>query len=226
VSDFLFLGIITKEATNQQWFPEWITSGLLGSDIDPFAKTFDQVQWQHAFGIGSLYAGSNKLAPQFHFQQWYWADEYTPANEGLGPDETPLLHAGIHGAGPKLTPETFRDGAFAVVPTGGANVDGKITMAYSFGRWGFYPGDDYNGYDDFNEIWWDASGQGKDNLLGQDTIGLYRAMNGGKRYFLDQWPTGEPPAFDRNGVAPYFTDYSSPGERPPDIPCTGCPSSK
>ena len=99
-----------------------------------------------------------------------------------------------------------------------------MTMEWSFGHWGYYPGDDYNGYDDFDEIWWDATGNGKDNLLGQDGVGLYRYVNGGKRYFYNQFPDGEPKMFDMNGVAPYYTDYPTPQERPPDYPCTGCPS--
>jgi hypothetical protein len=224
-ADFLYLAIITKEATNQQWFPEWVTTGLLGQDIDLFAKTFDQVQWRHAFGAGSLYAGTDVPAPQFHFQKWYWGEDWDGTQEtGLGADEAAVLYSGIHGAGPRLTPETFRDGLFAVEPTGGAAVGGLMTMVWSYGRHGYYPGDDHNGYDDFTEIWWDATSQGRDNLLGEQGVGLYRYVNRGKRYFFNQWTKGEPNMFDMNGTAPFYTDYPTPQERPPDIPCPKCPS--
>jgi hypothetical protein len=226
VSDFLYQAVITKEATNQQWFPEWIVTGLLGQDIDLFAKTFDQVQWRHAFGTGTLYPPSTLLAPQFHFQQWYWGPSWDGKTEkGLGPDESALLFSGIHGAGPRLTPETFRDGVFAIAPSGGAADGGLVTMVWSYGNHGYYPGTDWNGYDDFDEIWWDASGQGKDNLLSEPGVGLYRYVNGGRRYFYNQWPVGDPNMFDPAGTAPYYDDYPTPQERPPDMPCTGCPSS-
>jgi hypothetical protein len=223
VSDFIFLGVVTKEATNQQWLPEWITTGLLGQDIDLFAKTFDQVQWAHAFGAGSLYPGSTLPPPQIYVQDWYWGEQ-TIRPCCLAEDEANMVFSGLHGAGPKLTPETFRDGMFSVPPAGGAAVGGLISIAYSFGRWGFFPEDDYNAFDDFVEIWWDASGTGRDNLTGVPGTGLYRYVDRGKRFFYNQWPQGEPRVFDTNGIAPYYEDYPTAAERPPDYPCTGCPS--
>ena len=51
--------------------------------------------------------------------------------------------------------------------------------------------------------------------------GHYRYMHGGQRYFLGQTATGEPPAFDANGVANYREP--PPNDVPPNYPCDGCP---
>ena len=45
---------ITKEATSQRWFPEWVLAGWGGADIELFARLFDPPQWQLAFGRHGL----------------------------------------------------------------------------------------------------------------------------------------------------------------------------
>ena len=42
----------TKEATAQNYHPEWIMAGTVLADTSVFARTFDQSQWAHAIGIG------------------------------------------------------------------------------------------------------------------------------------------------------------------------------
>ena len=41
----------TKEATAQNYHPEWIMAGTVLADTSVFARTFDQSQWAHAFGL-------------------------------------------------------------------------------------------------------------------------------------------------------------------------------
>ena len=43
--------LLTKEATRQNYFPEWILTGSALTDTSLFARTYDTAQWQHAFGV-------------------------------------------------------------------------------------------------------------------------------------------------------------------------------
>ena len=44
----------TNAATDQEYFPEWFLSASTLSDISAFARTYNQDQWQHAFGISPV----------------------------------------------------------------------------------------------------------------------------------------------------------------------------
>ena len=53
--DPLTPGYLTKEATAQKYFPEWVVLGAAYSDTSLFGRTYDPEQWKHAFGVTSLY---------------------------------------------------------------------------------------------------------------------------------------------------------------------------
>ena len=46
----------TREATAQNYFPEWVVAAATLVDTNAFGRTYDQQQWQHAFGVTSLAA--------------------------------------------------------------------------------------------------------------------------------------------------------------------------
>jgi hypothetical protein len=226
ITDLLFTGPMTHAAASQNWFPEWVTTGYLAQDLDIAAATFNQAEWRNAFGVAGIPVASGKRAPwpQYWFYDWYWGPDHSTDNmNGPAHSEATVLFSGIHGAGPRLDPTTFRDGVFALAPTGGASTGSVIAAQHSFGRHGFFPWDDYNAFDDFDEVFWDPTAVAPDLVTGQNTPGHYRHLNGGKRYTIDQWPSSEPAMFDPAGTAMYYDAYP-PNDRPPDYPCTGCPS--
>jgi len=221
-ADVLYTPILTKEATSQGYFPEWIVTSVLGQDLDLFARLNDQTQWRHAFGVGaSVGVASSQPLPQDLLYEWYWGT--TDSSVGLL-DLQPIA-LGMHLAGPTLTPETFRDGLFSMPPSGGASCKCVLYPQRSYGRHGFFPYDDYTGFDDFTEVWWDATASGPDNAnLGPPAAGKYRYVAGGRRYVLGGWPTGEPDVFNpATAVVTY--DDPPPQDRPPGpYTCEGCPS--
>src|SRR5204862_69791 len=84
------------------------------ADIGVLARTFDQDEWRHAFGVSGLYmpvqgltAGPSDLA-----FQWYWGPNAGAYSQPVV-TELEQLYAGIHMAGPKLTPQTFTAGVFS-----------------------------------------------------------------------------------------------------------------
>ncbi len=51
VGDPLAPKTLTEEATRQEYFPEWVVTGSYLVDSTVFARTYDQEQWSHAFGM-------------------------------------------------------------------------------------------------------------------------------------------------------------------------------
>ena len=66
----------------------------------------------------------------------------------------------------------------------------------SFGRHGVWPGDDYGTADDVTELWWDATTAGPDEA-GSGGVGMYRYVDGGRRYLPGRQPAADTAAFTR-----------------------------
>lgn len=206
----------TAEASRQNYFPEWIITGSALTDSTTFARTYEPEQWKHAFGVSQLFArGRPSTNWSYFLYRWYFGQD-PPAINGaqvIFPSPT-VLFSGIMAAGPILTPENFRDGLFNAEPIGG----GHLTIPQvSFGNHGFFPEGDYNALDDTVEIWWDPTATGPDER-GQDGQGMYRYVDGGKRYLPGQWPEGEPQVFVNDGKAVALYEQVPEADRPPDYP--------
>lgn len=233
VTSIIFLGdplmpiYLTKAATEQNYFPEWIVTGTVLTDTNVFGRLYDQAQWTHAFGISSLPAKTpREMGDAWKMHEWYY---------GKGPDAqttAPIIYLGlqqvflgIHMAGPKLTPETFRDGLFNYPPTGG----GPTTPHISFGMHGYFkPGEtcstafsreerpDFLAIDDVALIWWDGEAEGPDES-GKQGKGLYRYIENGKRYMPGTMPKIDLPVGKRENTATVLTEIPA-EDRAPDYP--------
>ena len=210
----------TKEATRQQYFPEWFITGNFVTDNVVLGRLYDQSQWQHAFGIGFLFT-----LPA-HFDQSVGYLEYKTTDPGgevpssiatlRQPVET--LFTGIHMAGPELTTASFARGMYAYPPSGGV-----------FSSWlTFFTPEDPTSVKDFKELWWSATEQGEDEY-GNAGTGMIMNADGGRRYRLGEWPSTPPRAFDPEGAItsaddPYFrAQYDDEQQRPvADRPCRSC----
>ena len=184
---------LTKIATEQQYFPEWIITGTVLVDTAAFARSYDQQQWQHAFGPSNLYARiSPTKAGAAYLYNWYYGHP-APADQSIEVENPNLsfLFAPLQAAGPDLTAERFRDVLFnsPIVPST------AITPQISFGNRGVWPALDMTAVDDQTEVWWDVNAEGLDEINRQGK-GLWRYVDGGKRYLPGQWPKGEPDVFD------------------------------
>lgn len=211
-------GTFTRQATAQNWFPEWIIGNTTLADTAAFARTYDQRQWAHAFGISTTVAARTtpENAANWRLYQWFKGTP-PPADDSAGvilPGPA-VLFSGLQAAGPRLTPESFRDGLFSLTIRTGA----VTNQTFSYGDRGYWPYTDYNGIDDATEIWWDPSASGPDEIR-RDGQGLYRYVDGGRRYLVGEWPTSDTKAFQAAGsVTIYETPPSS--ERVRDYPRPG-----
>ncbi len=206
-------GTFTRVATSQEYFPEWVIGPSVLVDVTAFARTYDQQQWAHAFGISYLTA---RIEPEkddsWALYEWFKGTP-PPADDTAGviiPGPLVFFSA-LQAAGPNLTPETFRDGIFSLEPF----KDGITISATSWGDHGIWPDTDYQGLDDYTEIWWDPEATGLDELR-REAPGMYQYVNGGTRYLPGEWTT-ELKVFDPDGAVAIY-DERPEGERAKDYP--------
>jgi len=207
----------TTEAQNQRWQPEWIITGSALVDTTLFARTYNQDQWSRAFGISYLSLRfPEEQTTSFNIHRWHTGQPPRAGNtHGVLWAPFFILGTGMHMAGPQLTPQTFAKGLFEYPPTGGF-----VTAPHtSYGRHGIWDRDpwklvDLTQYDDVTEIWWDRTATGPDEV-GNNGVGMYRYVDGGKRYLPGQHPQTPPKAFDPNG-APTILDRAPENERAPE----------
>src|SRR5262249_2654267 len=143
--------------------------------------------------------------------KWYFAKPPVTENSyALQWGNVALLYAGLQLAGPHLTPENFRAGIFAADP--GQNLNGKIDTLVTYGSHGLCPGHDpdVTGLDNAGILWWDPNATGEDET-GAVGKGMYRLVDGGKRYLPGQWPTDPIPLFNDEGTVTIYD------KRPADI---------
>jgi hypothetical protein len=205
----------TNEATAQEYFPEWVVAAATLVDVDAFARTYDQQQWAHAFGVTQLAARTPAdQIGAFYIYKWFTGVD-PPADGSIGviAPNPALFFAVAQGAGPNLTPETFRDAAFAMAGTSSGLAISQPFLSY--GDKGYWPGKDYAGVDDATAIWWDPTVTGPDEIR-KDGVGMYQFVDGGQRYLPGQWPTTDK-MFDPTGAVALYTT-PPPGEAPGTYP--------
>jgi hypothetical protein len=213
-ADPILLPAFTQEATKQGWFPEWVIGGAPFVDTTVFGRTFDQQQWEHAFGISYFPPQVREdVNPPVTLYEWFHGER--PPVEGTIPllllyPQVALFYTGLEFAGPELTVDTFHDGLFLAPPTPRAVT--QPSVSYGEQRWS---DPDYAGVDDMVEIWWDADANGPDEA-GEEGDGMYRYVDGGTRYLADEW-TDEVRVFDRDDAPTIIEDVPR-DEVPPDYP--------
>jgi len=209
---------LTDEASRQQYFPEWVQMGGNLVDTTFFGRTYDPAQWSHAFGISQL----NILPPEMQHENWYqmeWQTCHAPtarAEYRIIYQPEWVFYTAVHLAGPVLNPTTFRNALFSYKP---APV-GISSFYRSFGNHGLWPATDYGVFDDTTEVFWDGNAVGNDEIS-KPGKGMYRYVNGGKRYLAGQWPRSEPRVFDNTNAPTGLSSLPKQDEYPkyPELHC-------
>ena len=208
--------IFTREATRQAYNPEWIITGSALVDTTLFARTYDQAQWRNTFGVSFLTARAPATSSDA-YRVHHWHTGHAPAADnsyGVVYASPFAFFTGLHMAGANLTPQSFQKGLFAFPPLG----RGKITVpTSSWGNHGIWEATDYTQFDDVTEIWWDVSSTGPDEV-DNPGVGMYRYVDGGKRYLPGEHPTSEPKAFIEAGSVTLYNERPAGDGSPPDYP--------
>jgi hypothetical protein len=184
--DPLYPILITREATNQLYFPEWFIIGTGLSDTITGGRLYDQQQWRHAFGISPLWVPWATVANSSGYREYHhMRPQDPPGAEGVLVNiyraRIQTLFRGIHLSGPTLTREGFAAAQYSYPPTGGT---AGLPLVYLTPE---FPTE----IKDFSEVWWDADTRGPDER-GEVANGMMRRADGGRRYQPGQWPTGDP----------------------------------
>ena len=224
---------LTKAATKQEYAPEWLVAGVGYEDIDLVGRFMDQDQWQHAFGVAANVPSSAKATTNADgtpvdstssLMTWYWGPNKGTFNIGpLG--QLQKLYYGIHMAGPKLTAANMRQGIFAIPASGGALKGQVLNQVVAFGRQLALPFPQYATGGDASLIWWDPDVTGTSNIVASEGAGMWRYLDGGKRYLPGTLPKGEPRYFDTAGTVTEFTTIPASDQAGERYPCDGCPAS-
>lgn len=205
-------GDFTREATAQEYEPEWFVAAATLTDTNAFGRSYDQAQWRRAFGVTSLsaridptVAGTNVL-----YKWFYGVDAPARMSSPVFMPGFSLLASVLQSTGPNLTYDTF----VATIRTL-ATTPGIAAPFLSWGDQGIWEGSDYNGIDDATVFWWDADEVGPDEN-NREGSGMMKFVDGGKRYLPGEWPSESKLFVDEGAVALY--DSPPADETPPSYP--------
>jgi len=212
--DPVFPTFLTKEATAQGYFPEWIVLGYAFTDTAVFGRQYDQKQWAHAFGVSLLPARTTDAIDELG-NLITWQTGKPPAAKTFRElVQAPLVFfTGVHLAGPRLTAKSFAAGLYRFPP---AATTTPTRLHLSWGRHGLWKGTDLTGGDDATVIWWDPKAAGPDEV-GRAGTGLYRYADSGRRYLPGQWPSAPIALFDPK-TSSAVLDTLPPEDQPPSYP--------
>lgn len=208
----------TQEATAQNYFPEWFLNLSVLIDTNVFSRTYDQQQWQNAFGLTAL---STRIQPEAFGEitgrkiyEWFHGEEPLAVDTiGVLVPAPNWLATMLQIAGPDLTYEAFHDAVFSYeqVQTG---VIAPTSTWGDHGVWSQLDGSDYEGIDDVAKIWWDPEDVGADEI---QTVGpgVWQFVDGGQRFHADDWEEGDFKEFDPEGAVGVL-DEAPADETPPD----------
>jgi hypothetical protein len=175
----------TNQMTQQAWFPEHVLVGSGLIDYDKLARLYDQQQWVHAFGPSDLPVPEPVIKSDAG-KVWQGAGQsgspYASAN--LPWSYLATLACGIQMTGPTLNPGTFERALVSGGCDGGGwkNGHNPLKTYVDFGA------GDYTAISDARQVWWDPNAPSK--IDGK--AGAYVDMDGGRRYAIGEWPSGEP----------------------------------
>ena len=205
-------GDFTREATTQEYFPEWLVAAATLTDTNAFGRGYDQAQWAHAFGVTSLAARIDpEVAGTKVLYKWFTGqDAPAPLSAPVFMPGFNLLMAALQGTGPNLTPETMGDYIKTIETTP------AISAPYlTYGDQGIWPETDFNGVDDATVFWWDSAAVGPDENA-REGAGMMKFVDGGKRYLPGEWPAEDKLFVEDDAVAIY--DAAPENETPPSYP--------
>jgi hypothetical protein len=225
VWDPLYPILITKEATNQLYFPEWFMTGTGLSDTTTAGRLYDQNQWRHAFGISPLWVTWQTVAKSTGAREYHHGAPGRPSGDegvliNIYRARIQTLFRGVHMAGPNLNLDTWVQGALAYPKTGGRPAAPLV----------YYTRQNPTEIKDFVEVFYAANATGPDER-GNGGSGMVMKVDGGRRYDLGQWPQSDSRVFDLNGAI--AVSDSPPGGGDPEheqdghthrTSCLSCPT--
>jgi len=174
---------LSQAAHRQNYFPEWMLTGVALTDQDNWAQLWDQTEVRgRLFGLSQLGSSAKFLDPNGEVAQALKAAG-VPLNVSGAVDYFELiwLYDQLQAAGPVLNPSNIKAGTRQLPQFGGANS--------ANGTWFF--GNTHTGIIDSRVIYWDGS---KTSQLNNQP-GSYVEIYNGRRFRIGEYPTEQPPVY-------------------------------
>ena len=166
LSDSAMTGGLLKQATANDYHPEWIIGAFQYNDLGFFARRVRPGPMVTCVRDLEPPAGNQEdvaptANPALDAVQWYWGKDRGTSSVLHG-NLVDKFMRGIAYAGPKLTPQTLQQGLFAAPAYGGSASDDTYSIRQGFGRTDGLPYDEYlPGNKDFTAAWWDPDTAGR-----------------------------------------------------------------
>jgi hypothetical protein len=184
---------LMEQATAQQWSPEWFVTGAGYFDLPVLAQQYPDAQAEHTFGISlippyfDLPDEVTSITGTMGAFNWFFGADLGTTS-GAVPGGINWFLDGVHNAGPKLTPQTFRQGLFAAPASANPTNSPLVTLS-GYGRTTGLPYDAYSpGPADFAPMWMDPHTTGTSAGSGTEVPHVSWYMDGGRRYAIGDWP--------------------------------------
>ena len=181
---------LTKQESNQNWFPEQVLAGSGLLDYDPLAQLYDQNEWKHAFGPSDS-PNAEPISKQDPGIVWRAAgqsgDPYCCANLMWG--YLAVLASGLDVTGPNLTPTTFEHALLVTLPASPGPYTQTHDPYHQYTKYGPNPSavGAYGAVRDERDVYYDATVTSAVN----GKAGAYVPINGGQRFTLGEWPSSD-----------------------------------
>lgn len=182
--DPISIGFLTAVATEQEYYPEWITIGTVLSDTDNFGRSYDQRQVERRlFGVSQLPQDELLFGPDGEAGQLYQklTGKRIPGGTTGALNAIIQIANFLQVAGPDLTPDNIARGAQSLPATG----DDRL------GVWSWQG--DHTGREDAKEVYWDVAAEPSPAEVDRSLRGRWIPTGDGRRYLRGDWPE-EPPA--------------------------------
>ena len=217
---------LTKAATAQEYSPEWVFTGYSYQDFDAFARTYDQEQMKHAFGLSVLFPSISDLPDYLDVFNWYWG-KTQGNNWGIASGLFNSAYTAIQYAGPTLTAREREEGFLLGARPRAAPPPGRWRSSPGTGRpWACRTTSTPCSVPTARFAYWNGDVTGPSQAVNIVGKGVFMYMDEGKRYNYKGFPKAEPKFFDPKGaVSEVSADAQfTGGVAPAASPCTGCPS--
>jgi hypothetical protein len=191
-ADPISAAALTTAAEEQDYHPEWLVIGTAFTDLNSFARGYDQEQVDgHLFGLSQVGEDRAIFGAEGDAAVLYEKMTGEEIPKGTTGEVHYLLNALnlLQAAGPDLTPENVARGAWSLPPMGDED---SAAGVWWYGESIDGEGGDHTAVEDSKEVYWDADAPPEETEVDQDARGDYIATYDGRRFQLGEWPEEDP----------------------------------
>lgn len=186
----LIIQVMSNQAKQQDYWPEWWLPSVLGTDLDGSGQTYEQDEVHgRMWGISQAGSDAKIFSKEGELARSYKAATGQDLKYGLDGFYFDVIHIYnlFQAAGPILTPDNIAAG-MKVFPIRGGELGADGTWIFNDGN--------HTAHADMREIYYDRNVVSPSN----GKPGSFIEINGGKRYLIGQHPSGEFPMPNMPGV--------------------------